>query len=95
MGYNPGAAQRIWGVIKMFYNWIVALVTGLNAFVKTKNYILRRMDFTIKTLFLNKLAKKQKQKQNPFWNRKVSRLYSVLGDSFSKTYLCFFKIFNY
>lgn len=62
MGYNPGAAQRIWGVIKMFYNWIVALVTGLNAFVKTKNYILRRMDFTIKTLFLNKLAKKNKTK---------------------------------
>lgn len=75
----------------MFYIWIVVLVIGMHAFVKTQNCIIRRVNFTVSILYLIKLALK---KIPPIGNGSLltSRLHYVLCSAFSQMSLCFLKI---
>lgn len=93
-GYKKRPDRGFGGTREMFCIWTVVLVTGLYAFVKTQNCPLKRVNFTICPLHLNKLVFKKKTTKTQLFGTEslfMPKLYYVLYNSLSKMYPVSFK----
>lgn len=64
-GLTARTLRELFGVIEIFYIFIVVMVMLLYAYVLTHRiYTLKRVDFTIYILYLNKLDLKRKKSIN-------------------------------